>query len=149
VIVERVTVAGNEVVSSGNSGSGGGISKNGTGSLTIRSSTVRGDSATTTNPGPTYFAAGGGIAHTDGTLTVVNTTIEGNTATGNIGAGAYGGGLYTSNGTATLRNVTLARNSVAGPSAHGGNVAADFTGQLTVENSIVAQGTAPTPATNC
>jgi CSLREA domain-containing protein len=149
VLVERVAVTGNQVSTSGYSGEGGGVSKSGSGSLTIRSSLVSANSVSTSHPTFTYGAYGGGIAHTGGTLTVVNTTIEGNTATGDVGAGAYGGGFYTSAGTAILRNVTLARNSVGGPSAHGGNLAADFTGQVTVENTIVAQGTAPTPATNC
>jgi hypothetical protein len=149
VLVDRVAITGNHVTTSGATGDGGGISKTGSGALTVRSSTVRANSVTTSHSSTTYGAYGGGIAHSGGTLTVVNSTIEGNTATGDIGAGAIGGGFYTSAGIATLRNVTLARNSVGGPSAHGGNLAADFTGQLTIENSIMAQGTAPTPDTNC
>jgi CSLREA domain-containing protein len=148
VLVERVAITGNHVVSNGNSGSGAGISKDGPGPLTIRSSTVHANGVTTTNPTNTYSAFGGGIAHLDGTLTVVNTTIEGNTATGITAAGSYGGGFYTQ-APATLRNVTLARNSVAGPDAHGGNVSSNFAGQLILENSILTHGTAATSGANC
>jgi hypothetical protein len=148
VLVERVAVTDNHSTFVATDW-GGGISKLDTGSLTIRSSIVSGNSLNTTSSDPTQSARGGGILHGGGALTIVNTTIEGNTATGNGAAGALGGGFYSSGGTATLRNVTLARNSVAGPNAHGGNLAADFTGQVTVENSIVAQGTAPSPDTNC
>jgi fibronectin-binding autotransporter adhesin len=98
---------------------GGGISKLDTGSLTIVSSIVSGNSLNTTSADPTQSARGGGIVHGGGALTIVNTTIEGNTATGNGAAGAFGGGLYSSGGTATLRNVTFAGNSVAGPNATG------------------------------
>jgi hypothetical protein len=44
----------------------------------------------------THSALGGGISHGGGALTIVNTTIEGNAATGHGAAGAFGGGLYTS-----------------------------------------------------
>jgi Right handed beta helix region len=148
VLVERVAITDNHT-SFGGTDYGGGVSKLDTGSLTIRSSIVAGNTVTTISPDPTQSARGAGISHGDGALTIVNTTIEGNTATGNGMAGAFGGGLYSSGGTATLRNVTLARNSVAGPDARGGNLAAHGMGQVTVENSIVAQGTAPSPDTNC
>jgi hypothetical protein len=148
VLVERVAITDNHSTVIADD-YGGGISKLDTGSLTIRSSLVARNSVTVTSSNPTQLARGGGIAHGGGALTIVNTTIEGNTATGNGAAGAYGGGLYSGPGTATLRNVTLARNSVAGPDAHGGNLAAHSTSQVTVENSIVAQGTAPSADTNC
>jgi CSLREA domain-containing protein len=149
VLVERVAITDNHTSLTGGTDYGGGISKLDAGSLTIRSSVVSANSVLATSSNPTHSARGGGILHGGGALTIVNTTIEGNTATGNGLAGAFGGGLYSSGGTATLRNVTLARNSVAGPNARGGNLAADFTGQVTVENAIVAQGTAPSPDTNC
>jgi hypothetical protein len=148
VLVERVAITDNHSTFVGTD-YGGGVSKLDTGSLTIRSSIVSGNTVTVTSSDPLLSARGAGIAHAGGTLTIVNTTIEGNAASGGGNAGAYGGGLYSGPGTATLRNVTLARNDVGGPNAHGGNLAADSTGQVTVENSIVAQGTAPSPDTNC
>ena len=70
VLVERVLIADNEVsTSAGASPFGGGVAKNGSGVLTIRSSTVRDNRVATSDPTAPVTAYGGGISHDDGPST--------------------------------------------------------------------------------
>ena len=151
VLMERVLIAHNEV--SGGPGAspyGGGIVKTGPGLLTIRSSTVSHNRVAAIDPTVPVAAYGGGIAHDDGPLNVVNTTIVNNEAEG-LGstAAAFGGGINSSGGATALSNVTVAGNTTSGNSGNGGNLASNFSGHLNVQNSIVAYGTALATGDGC
>ena len=151
VLMERVLIADNEVsAGAGASPFGGGVAKTGSGLLTIRSSTVRGNRVAAIDPTVAVTAYGGGIAHDDGPLNVVNTTIVNNEAEG-LGplAAAFGGGINSSGGATALSNVTVAGNTASGNSGNGGNLASNFSGHLNVQNSIVAYGTALTSGDGC
>ncbi len=104
---------------SGNSG--GGISNSGT--LTLKNSTVSGNTA----------RFGGGIVN-NGTLTLNNSTVSGNTADGS--AFSSGGGI-DNNGTLTLNNST-----VSGNRANLGGGIANFGSTLTLKSSTVSGNTA-------
>ena len=89
---------------------GGGIHNARTGTLTLTSSKVSGNSAV----GGDDFddkAYGGGIYSYDATLNINKSTISGNTASSN-GEG-YGGGLNAASGTVTIRNSNVSGNSAA------------------------------------
>jgi hypothetical protein len=104
---------------SGNSATfGGGIGNGGT--LTLSNSTLAGNSA----------VEGGGIDN-GGTLTVTNSTLSGNSA-------LNGGGIHNF-GTLTLTNCTLAGN---GATNRGGGI--DNGGTLTIGNTLIAGNTAST-----
>src|SRR6266478_2695464 len=98
--------------------SGGGIYNSNTGMLTITGSTIINNR--TDNPGHSG-GSGGGIVN-DGTMTIQDSTISGNTATGGNFEG-YGGGIYGNNNTIT--NSTISGNSAVrgGGVAGGGNIA--------------------------
>jgi hypothetical protein len=77
--------------------------------LTLTSSTVTGSHGTT----------GGGMA-SNGTLTIIGSTISGNTATSGLG-----GGIVITGGTTTLNNTTISGNaatSAAGGQTQGGGI---------------------------
>jgi len=74
---------------------GGGIS-HGLGTLTIRNSTISGNTAE-------YSGGGGGIFYWRGTVAVSNSTISGNSAD-------YGGGILNDQGSLHMRNTILAGN---------------------------------------
>ncbi len=151
VLLERVVIAGNEVVRSGGGyAAGGGLYKGGTGSLTVRSSTINGNRAAYVDPTVPGSAFGGGIFHDGGPLNLVNVTIEGNEARGlGPGAASYGGGVSSIGGATALSYVTVARNAATGDDARGGNLASTSSGQLNVESSIVAYGTADAAGAGC
>jgi hypothetical protein len=101
---------------------------------------------------------GGGGINNSGTLTLVNTTVTGNSATGELGGGIYNGGTLTlvnttvtgnstnadgggiyNGGTLTLVNTTVSGNSSSGD---GGGIFSD-SGTLTLVNSIIEGNTSP------
>ncbi len=62
---------------------------------------------------------GGAIFNAAGTLTITNSTLAGNSATGGGAASGLGGAIFNLNGALTLVNDTLANNTVAGGIAGG------------------------------
>ena len=96
----------------------GGIYNSNTGMLTITGSTIVNNQ--TGNPGH-FGGSGGGIVNY-GTMTIQDSTISGNRATGGDFEG-YGGGIYGNNNTIT--NSTISGNSAlyGGGVAGGGNIA--------------------------
>ena len=100
---------------------GGGIRKEGTGSLTVTNSTVKDNSSTN---------GGGGIFNQGGTVNVANSTLSGNSAFG-------GGGVFSQGGTLTVTNSTLNTNSAAG----GGIFSVGVT--LTIKNSTLNNNNSP------
>ena len=120
------------------------------GFLTLRSSTVAGNTSTiggggirnlgtltvinSTIANNTTSTDGAGIWSNGGTLTVVGSTIAGN-ASGN-----YGGGIYfTSTGNASIESSTISRNSAG---FAGGGIY-DYAASATIRNSAVVQNVAP------
>lgn len=151
VLLERVVIAGNEVLSNGGSyAAGGGLFKAGTGSLTVRSSTISGNRVAYVDPTVPGSAFGGGVVHDGGPLNLVNVTIEGNEASGlGPGATSYGGGVSSIGGATALSHATVARNAATGDDGRGGNLASTSSGHLNVESSIVAYGTADAAGAGC
>ncbi len=110
--VSGCTVAGNSA--SSNALGGGGIFSEGV--LTLSGSVIQNDSA----------VSGGGIATANGAVTVTDSTIEDNVATGS------GGGIWTYGGTVTVTGSTLSANS-----APGGGGISTTEGAVTVINSTI------------
>jgi hypothetical protein len=111
-------------------GYGGGLYA-GYGRVTLSQSTI----------GPDNTAEdGGGLYHNDGPAGLTNMTIDGNTAS------EYGGGIYNE-GPAQLANVSLVANA-AKHADGGGNLYVE-TGTVTLHDSLIAAGTAPTGDGNC
>ena len=112
--LNRVVIGGAGAAANSASGSGGGLWVRilGTATVTLRNSSVLGNTSLTN---------GGGITVNRGRLTIVNSTISGNTAT------SAGGGIYLdtespSGGNLRMENVTVSGNSAA--AASGGGIAA-------------------------
>ena len=131
LLLERVAVLDN------NSNGGGGVNNDSGGILTLRASTVAGNTAN-----PNYTGAG---IYSLGTLVIERSTITGNRE---LGASSFdvGGGLFTA-GPASIRSSTIAGNTAPTFAA---NVAV-VGGTTTIGNTIVADpapGTIPNCATN-
>jgi len=109
-----------------------------TGELTLNETTVSGGAvpAPSSADDPTY--RGGGMANYGGTVTVRNSTISGNAASGLYGYGGSGGGVVNS-GFLTVINSTISGNSTR--YGQGGGVA-NFDGTLTVTNSTISGNSA-------
>ena len=113
---------------------GGGIKNSGT--LTLDSSIVRGDSATQLNNFAVGTGNGGGI-YNIGTMTVSNSTISHNSAPVGDSAplGGSGGGIYNLGASLTVSNSTISDNS----SYSGGGIFNAGSGvKLTVNNSTIS-----------
>jgi hypothetical protein len=128
--------------------SGGGIANSG-GTVTVSSSTLSGNAASSgggiSNSGGTVTVSdstlslngasnGGGIYNANGTVTVSHSTLSDNNAT-------YGGGIYNAGGTVTVNNSTLSGN-YASPdySFRGGNGGGIYNsgGTVTIGSSILS-----------
>jgi hypothetical protein len=104
---------------------GGGINNSGT--LTLSSVAVTGNTANIAN-----FGSGGGIFNTPtGSLTVLNSTISGNTA---IGLG--GGGICNNGGIVSIIDSTIAGNSAVSSFYGGGGILS--AGTLTLVSTTIA-----------
>jgi hypothetical protein len=111
-------------ISNGNSAEGGGISNNGT--LTVSNCTISGNHAS---------LVGGGLTNSNGrTVTLTNCTLSGNTADDSI---SDGGAIFNL-GTMIMNNCTLAGNS----SGDGGGALANSGGMVVMRNCTIP-GTAP------
>ncbi len=104
LLLERVAISSNAAVIDAGcacGGSGGGIFNSGR--LTVKGSTVAGNTA----------GAGGGAIHDfGGVLTVLNSTISGNSSVGGPGL-VSGGGIQSFNGRLRMRNSTVTGNTVS------------------------------------
>ncbi len=116
VALDGLTIANGRT---GSGAPGAGISNQG--NLTITSSAVTGNVATTN--------LAGGIYHQNGTLAIINSTIFGNSATANSSGGIFNGG-----GTVTIINSTISGNSAANL---GGGIGTNV-GALTLINSTIS-----------
>jgi hypothetical protein len=128
----------------GGTGQGGGLFVSGS-SLTIASSTITYNQGTATGVSDGYDGDGrGGGLYNGGTLTVNNSTLSGNTASGDsVYYGTFGGGIENS-GTLTVSNSTLSGNTASGNWGYigtfGGGI--ENSGTLTVSNSTLSGNTA-------
>ncbi len=118
LIISDSTISGNST-----SGSGGGVVNESSGTVTITSSTIANNSAS---------SSGGGIENF-GSLTLTNSTVADNEA-----SGASGGGIDSA-GTLVAVNSTIAYNT--SPSGSGGGLYDETNGLATLDNTIVAQNT--------
>ena len=82
--------------------------------------------------GAVFDFFGGGIANSNGTLEVINSTLSGNSSTGQ--SGGRGGAIYNSQGTVTVINSTISGNSVP---FDGGGIY-NSGGTATVSNSTLS-----------
>ncbi|MHC4879004.1 MAG: beta strand repeat-containing protein, partial [Planctomycetota bacterium] len=113
---------------------GGGL-WNGTGTMTIDSTTVSGNTAS----GATADQGGGGVFNAGGTVDIVNSSlITGNTADGAAGTG--GGILNDATGTVTVTDSTVTMNDAT--TGDGGGISNTAGSDLTVTNSTVSSNTA-------
>jgi uncharacterized repeat protein (TIGR01451 family) len=101
-VISGLTVANAKVVNA----SGGGISIDAAGTLTLTDITLSGNSANANGSGA---SSGGGIYNL-GTVTINNSTLNGNSVSG--GSSNQGGAIFN-NGTATIINSTLSGNTVS------------------------------------
>lgn len=133
IILANSTVANNTVTVSGTGLGGGGVLN--TAGMQAIATTFSGNSVVGTVPSP--HGGGGGILSTQ-SLSIENSTISNNSSKGD------GGGILIDNSAGTsLGNVTVFQNAAAGV---GGNLDLTSSSTATLEQSIVARGTAGTGA---
>lgn len=102
------------------------------GTVTIAGLTITGGNA----------VSGGGIFNDAGVLTVVDSTVSGNAATGN-GRTTGGGGIYNNSGTVTVSGSTVSDNILTGPDTlAGGGGISNNSGTVTVSDSVVSDNEA-------
>jgi predicted outer membrane repeat protein len=125
VLLDRSTVANNSA------NFGGGIHCRGV-SLSVRNSTVSGNSAVSGFP---FSRDGGGIYSTGGPIVFENTTVAMNSAT------RWGGGIFSESNTLITQNCTIVANSagVGGGGVYGNSQV----GATDLRASILAGNTAP------
>ncbi|MEM8681150.1 MAG: hypothetical protein AAGF97_17525, partial [Planctomycetota bacterium] len=149
--LSNATVTGNTATS----GAGGGIYSRGYGSaLTLSYSAVDGNYATSYGP-----LAGGGIATAVGALTIEDSTVSNNTATGTPGTFFAGGGIATTSNGASYTygalDVTISRSVISGNAVvgvedayqngvnpYGGGFSGYGYGQVTIDDTTLSGNTA-------
>jgi len=134
-----VTITGNSTTASRYS-RGGGIFNGGAGGvMTVTNATVSGNAS--------HGGDGGGINNSGGTLTLANTVVRSNIATGSPTPGglqAFGGGIMNLyQGVVTLTNSTVAGNRSIDNHPLAGGLYSDTGCTLTMNNTIVAVNFAP------
>jgi parallel beta-helix repeat protein len=152
VTLDGVVITGN---TSGTEGGGVAVSSvlgtsGGGGSLTIRNSTVSGNTALGAPPPNSFGGAGGGIYFANGgSLLLENTLISGNTSTNFEGGGVYFYGAVGPFGV-TIRNSTITGNTANGTMANGspqggnsgGLYLGTLAGSVVIQNSTIANNVA-------
>jgi PKD repeat protein len=144
--ITNCTIADNAAVNTRYWAKGGGIYNSGR--LTVTSSLIVGNIVANTKD--RAVASGGGLANSKGTVTLFNTTVWGNSASGSatIWSTISGGGLQSTFGSITMVNCTVSHNSASAvgtdPGGYGGGIDGQCT--LVMGNTIVADNTATTYA---
>jgi hypothetical protein len=98
------------------------------------------DGLTVMNGHVVALSFGGGIFN-GGTLTVSNTTLSGNSASGSFPFSGFGGGIFNRLGTLTVTNSTLSDNSATVGGGNGGGISNNL-GTVTVTNSTLSGNSA-------
>jgi len=126
--MEQVELANN--VTGSAPGNGGALHITGPAHVTISDATVTNNSAT---------AEGGGLWNSAvGTLTVINTTLSGNRATGDA-ADQGGGALFNDGGELTVINSKFINNRATGTSGSGGALLATVGSVLHMRGGVIAE----------
>ncbi|MCU0314311.1 MAG: right-handed parallel beta-helix repeat-containing protein, partial [Solirubrobacteraceae bacterium] len=137
-LLENVTLRENSFVLAGGSSVGAGLRVDAGANVTVRRSSITGNTVTST--GGSQVRGGGIYSVAGSTLAVSTTTIAGNVVesqTASQLAQAYGGGI-AADGAVTLRHVTLSGNRATGAGgAAGGNLHVGGSGSATVADSII------------
>jgi hypothetical protein len=164
--LKSLTLQNGRTTLGGFNGSGGGIRFSSSGTLTLESSVLSGNSTTEINArgggiftdlgsimllesavseNDTYEYGGGGagVSTNSGNVTLVNSTISGNEAHND---GGSGGGIRTASGNVTLIDSTVSGNST-GSYSDGGGIATG-SGDVTLTNSTVSGNHAGTRFSN-
>ena len=133
----KLTLQNSTVSANTASNNGGGSIYNGiSATLTILTSTISNNEATT---GP---IGGGGIFNdTNARATVRNTTISGNDVPDDTTVNGGGGGI-SSRGPFTLTRSTIIANTLEGDSSMGGGILCDTPGRLVIENTLISGNSA-------
>lgn len=134
LLIENSTISYNTVVSDSSTSRGGGVYSNS--SLNVINSTFNSNSVLS-NEG-SNSSDGGGIYITSSanTLTLLNTTITGNTASGYYAS--YGGGVVSSATSTYVNNSTISKNTVSGASFSSGGGVYFLYSSLSIGSSIIA-----------
>ena len=128
VTLNGLTITGGETTAS--NAYGAGIQFLSSGSLTIESSAVAGN----TTSG--FLGRGAGIYTNTGAVTLLNSTISGNSTTGKGGDGA---GIFSQHGAVTLANATISGDSTVGYHADGVAIYTQYAdAAITLTNSTVS-----------
>lgn len=158
-----ITISGTKIMNDNAAGAGGGISvtKGNSGSLTLVSCIVSGNTATdgTAGNGAGVYVQPGGTTER---IIVTDGVFDDNTATGSGGAiclngtggtftmtgakvtgnsaGTGGGGIYAYWGSVTMRDVTVSKNIADG--GDGGGLALTTSALIKISNSVISDNTA-------
>src|SRR3954447_2000158 len=137
LILDRVAVHGNTATGAGNQRAG--AIDLFQGGLIVRRSALYDNEATASS---TNQAAGGAVSIAAGadSATFETVTVANNRATSQNGS-TFGGGISATGAPVTLRHVTMTGNA-ASTGGNGGNLYANDLGDIVLENSIVAGGSA-------
>jgi predicted outer membrane repeat protein len=134
-----------KTIISGNSANNGGALETYTTNTVIHSSTITNNTA---DNGDAFFKGNGGAIVNQNVMTIVNSTIAGNSATGYESLGEFfggGGAIYTTDDfvaetpTLTLINTTISGNS---SDMNGGAIFVDETGDLELRNVTITGNSA-------
>ena len=127
VSLERLQVSGGAV----SGGLGGGILKQGTGSLQIQEVAISGNRASGSQ-------GGGGLAATAGPVTLLRSAVLNNTATGANASSGGAGLLHTAASQLNLENVTIAANTATVSGGAGGSGLLTTTGNASLTFVTIA-----------
>jgi hypothetical protein len=141
VAATRVDVVGNHVISPGLA-DGGGIAVGG--QLYLLQSTITGNSSTSTSPNP---VGGGGInVFSNGSLILIDSTLFNNASITSPSTASGGGGALkvSSSGSAVIVSTTFGQDNIAaGAGVLGGQINAESTAAISLQNSIITNGGSP------
>jgi parallel beta-helix repeat protein len=140
VTLNNMVISGNTVAGGAtNDDSGGGIAVGGGGSLTVRGSTISGNSATGRGGGIYFYDSGGFLLD--------SSTVSGNTSTQSVngGGGVYFYGTVGAAGV-LIRNSTISGNTATAGSG-GGVVLRNLDGTARIQNSTITNNTSGSTST--
>ncbi|MCA9053940.1 MAG: hypothetical protein KDA75_08895, partial [Planctomycetaceae bacterium] len=135
LLLRNGRTTGDKVESGDTTFHGGAIRSLSTGSLTITSSTLTGNSTTGID------ASGGAIFSQAGTLTIESSTLIGNQTT-NSYSGGHGGAIFKYAGNISITDSTIDGNSTSGNFSRGGAIFSS-SGSVTITNSDVTNNSTP------
>jgi hypothetical protein len=145
LVLVNSTVSGNSATNGGTAVAAGVLVNSASTPSKVTASTISGNHLATT--GASTVAVGGMLANVSD-LELTNTTISSNTAGGSGTATIRAGGAMVNVADLSAENDTIDLNSASGGGAQAGNLMANVSSNSTLENTIVADGSAPS-GSNC